>query len=184
MFSVDDPMIRHQWTVSLRRQIDTAASSMTASISTLSVGAPKFHFKVLQETLLGPDASSAPPPAALEQGAPPPDVDSPNESPSRFSSERCRSVASVRKGNGQLNGSAHTRSKSRSQMYHQHGDGQDGAGAQLQRVREARLGHRRRRPGKSFAFDHEQPSRTVRTVRQIGGLGSGKRSGPCPSPKL
>jgi hypothetical protein len=168
MFSVDDPLIRHQWTVSLRRQIDTASSSMTASTRSLPAGAPKFHraaestaFKVLQETLLGPEASLVPPPAAIDKALHrlASTRHSSNGSPSRFSSEQYRGLA-LR--NSQLNGSALIRSKSRSKVYHQHG-----AGKLELELSHSEYDNRNSedtdnddRADSAFVLEHDHPSRT------------------------
>ncbi|KAJ7770147.1 hypothetical protein DFH07DRAFT_735814 [Mycena maculata] len=134
MFSVDDPLIRHQWTVSLRREIDSASSIASTSLSQTSPGTSKFHraaeivaFKALQQTLMGADTLSAAPPAAIHSalqrlnsnGSPrslngggafrfPPDQRTALENPSKDS---------------RLN--SHIRSKSRSKVYHRHGAGRN-----------------------------------------------------------
>ena len=114
MFSVDDPLIRHQWTVSLKRQIDIAQANR---MSPASVGAQKFHraaeriaFKVLQEALMNPD-----PQGLLARAASP-------RSPyvSVFSNEQ-RHALRPDFQNGKRD--SHVRSKSRSQVYHKHGAG-------------------------------------------------------------
>ncbi|KAF8893839.1 hypothetical protein BD779DRAFT_1669368 [Infundibulicybe gibba] len=73
MFSVDDPLIRHQWVVSLTRQIDQATASMSNSLGS-SPGASKFSraaqgvaFKILQETLIGKQSSSVAPAAVIQK---------------------------------------------------------------------------------------------------------------------
>ncbi|KAG7098683.1 hypothetical protein E1B28_000597 [Marasmius oreades] len=65
MFSVDDALIRHQWTVSLRQHVDNSISA--AATSSASPGPSKFYraaenvaFRVLQEILIGPAACSGP----------------------------------------------------------------------------------------------------------------------------
>jgi len=129
MFSVDDPLIRHQWTVSLKRQIDEALSSTTASSATL--GTAKFHraaertaFKVLQETLIGPEGSSGPPPPssidkALNQlTTSPRNPYGPKDSRSAFAKEQRNSAQTTLR-----NHDWHRRSKSRSKVYHKQGAG-------------------------------------------------------------
>ena len=114
MFSVDDPLIRHQWTVSLKRQIDI---TQAYHLSPASVGAQKFHraaeriaFKVLEEALMNPD-----PQGLLARAASP-------RSPhvSVFSNEQRHAMRPDFR-NGKHD--SHVRSKSRSQVYHKHGAG-------------------------------------------------------------
>ena len=115
MFSVDDPLIRHQWTVSLKRQIDIAQAN---HFSPAFVGAQEFHraaeriaFKVLQEALMNPD-----PQRPLTRSASP---RSPYVS-SVFANEQRHALQSdLRNGNR----NSHVRSKSRSRVYHKHGAG-------------------------------------------------------------
>uniref|UniRef100_A0A0W0FH86 SEC7 domain-containing protein n=1 Tax=Moniliophthora roreri TaxID=221103 RepID=A0A0W0FH86_MONRR len=121
MFSVDDPLVRHQWLVSLRRQIDIAASSVPIPLSSAAPGAQRLNraieiiaFKVLQETLIGQEAC-APGPARVMEEAIQRLNTSFNGSP-RLGSDRSPS-------RGQANGSRiaaplHIRSKSRSKVYH------------------------------------------------------------------
>ncbi|KAH9176580.1 hypothetical protein EDB89DRAFT_2112571 [Lactarius sanguifluus] len=111
MFSVDDPVMRYNWTVSLKRQIDI-----------VSVGSSPFHraaeqiaFRVLQETLI--------PPLSTNRGTPP------------FASQYFPTQVLVqplsprRNTRPHANGKEtpplphHVRSKSRSQVYHRHGPG-------------------------------------------------------------
>jgi hypothetical protein len=131
MFSVDDPLIRHQWTVSLKREIDAAISSTTTNSA--SLGTSKFHraaertaFKVLQETLIGPAGSSGPPPPSSIDEAlnrltmSPRTPYSPTDAHSVFAKEQRRGVQTmIRNGNRD----SHMRSKSRSQVYHKQGAG-------------------------------------------------------------
>ena len=131
MFSVDDPLIRHQWTVSLKRQIDVASSSTTANSE--SPGTSKFHraaertaFRVLQETLIGPEGSYGPPPPSSINKAldrltmSPRSPYSPIDAHSVFAKEQRRG-AQVLARNGVRD--SHIRSKSRSQVYHKQGAG-------------------------------------------------------------
>jgi hypothetical protein len=122
MFSVDDPLIRHQWTVSLKRQIDKSSSSTTGSSA--SLGTSKFHraaertaFMVLQETLIGPECSSGPPLSPVGKTLDPLPV-SPR---TPYGPKDQRRGPQVTVNNGVRN--SHVRSKSRSQVYHKHGAG-------------------------------------------------------------
>jgi hypothetical protein len=128
MFSVDDPLIRHQWTVSLKREIDAAISS--AAVSSASLGTSKFHraaertaFKVLQETLIGTAGSSGPFPSSVDKALDrltmsPRTLYTPVDTHSSFDQRR---GAQTMARNGHRN--SHVRSKSRSQIYHKQGAG-------------------------------------------------------------
>jgi len=102
MFSVDDPLIRHQWTVSLKKHVDDTTASSGNSMSSSTSSSRFYHaaelvaFKVLQETLIGKEASATA--SVFSDGGP--------YSPSPHSGTR-----------GLRLGSAHVRSKSRSQVY-------------------------------------------------------------------
>jgi len=118
MFSVDDPVMRHNWTISLKRQIDIVSAGQQAQVT----GSSPFHraaeqvaFRVLQETLIPPQS------AECDNPRPP------------FSSQFFSTLARARplspphnrleaNGNG-TSPSSHVRSKSRSQVYHRHGPG-------------------------------------------------------------
>lgn len=116
MFSVDDPLIRHQWTVSLKQQIDLASSSsgptMNPSPSILQKALEKVAFRVLQDTLIGSEEGSH---AELFPSA----VD--------HALARLNGSTPIGNGNGYLSArpasNLHRRSKSRSQVYHRHGAG-------------------------------------------------------------
>ncbi len=112
MFSVDDPVMRYNWTVSLKRQIDIASAGQQAQ----AVGTSPFHraaeqiaFRVLQETLI--------PTPSADRGIP------------LFSSPFVRPLSLKRNDRPHANGketwppSHHVRSKSRSQVYHRQGPG-------------------------------------------------------------
>ncbi|KAI0656538.1 hypothetical protein C8Q70DRAFT_921270 [Cubamyces menziesii] len=125
MFSVDDPLIRHQWAVSLKRQIDIATAlaqrQPQASGSSTSRAVEALAFKVLQETLIAPEDGGAsygtPFPSAVEQAL---------ARLNGASRSRSGSLSSAYGGNGgqYRNGAAaHVRSKSRSQLYRRHGPG-------------------------------------------------------------
>ncbi|EKM54123.1 uncharacterized protein PHACADRAFT_257745 [Phanerochaete carnosa HHB-10118-sp] len=115
MFSVDDPLIRHQWVVSLKRHIDIASARppvAEASGSSLKVkGAIEaVTLRVLQDMLINSNESS-------HSGLSPSAVDHALAKLTRNASPY---------GNGFLNASPsnlHRRSKSRSQVYHRHGAG-------------------------------------------------------------
>ena len=117
MFSVDDPLIRHQWTVSLKRQIDIASTAQ-ARPST-SRAAEALAFKVLQDTLITPEEgfdSYATPLSPIDQAY------------ARLNGNRSRSGSVTnalgRSGSRRLGVPAsHVRSKSRSQLYRQNGAG-------------------------------------------------------------
>ena len=115
MFSVDDPLIRHQWALSLRRHVDQASASFTSS----SAGSSKFRraadklaFRVLQETLIGSPPTPIPH-ASKRLG------DS-----FHLGHSTSPRVSADRPHNGLLP-SSHTRSKSRSKLYHRHGAGKN-----------------------------------------------------------
>ncbi|TFK44780.1 hypothetical protein BDQ12DRAFT_594313 [Crucibulum laeve] len=63
MFSVDDPLIRHQWSVYLKRQItkvnerDAVIVPSSPQASKIFRASEKVAFKILQEVLIGPFAS-------------------------------------------------------------------------------------------------------------------------------
>ncbi|KAI0633900.1 hypothetical protein C8Q77DRAFT_822680 [Trametes polyzona] len=127
MFSVDDPLIRHNWIVSLKRQIEiaTTASQVEAgSSSSTSRAAEALAFKVLQETLISPEdggsAYAVPYPSAVAQAL---------ARLNGASRSRSGSVSSSFGASGQHRQSrpegpsAHVRSKSRSQLYRRHGPG-------------------------------------------------------------
>ncbi|KAI0360829.1 hypothetical protein OH77DRAFT_1446007 [Trametes cingulata] len=129
MFSVDDPLIRHQWTVSLKRQIDiaTTAAQTQAHSSGLLINpaAEALAFKVLQDTLISPEdggssyLSSYPSPVeqalARLTGA--------NRSRSGSVSSSYGNGAGAQR-RSRLDGlPVHVRSKSRSQLYRRHGPG-------------------------------------------------------------
>ena len=119
MFSVDDPVMRHNWTVSLKRQIDIASAGQqeqAESASPFHRAAEQIAFRVLQETLIpSPSAgwSNSRPPFSSQYFPPQPRV--------RPLSPRRGSLPNT---NGKVTlQSAHVRSKSRSQVYYRHGLG-------------------------------------------------------------
>ncbi|KAI0063594.1 hypothetical protein BV25DRAFT_395576 [Artomyces pyxidatus] len=128
MFSVDDPVIRHNWTVSLKRQIDIATTNeaQRAGPSRFKRAAEQTAFRVLQETLIPTPGDET---VEWENGR---RVRTP-ASPSPLPESRHVSLHSSARGppasprrNSRLDGvspSPHVRSKSRSQVYHRHGPG-------------------------------------------------------------
>ncbi|CAL1707433.1 unnamed protein product [Somion occarium] len=106
MFSVDDPLIRHPWTVSIQRQIDIAGSQAGQASKPLRA-AEQIAFRVLQDTLIGSDVES-------------------HQSPVDEAFERLTGEASTNPSSRRApldKSPAHARSKSRSQVYHRHGAG-------------------------------------------------------------
>ncbi|KAH9034827.1 hypothetical protein EDB85DRAFT_2073544 [Lactarius pseudohatsudake] len=101
MFSVDDPVMRYNWTVSLKRQIDIVSAGQQAQ----AVGSKQIAFRVLQETLI--------PPLSTNRGIPP------------FASQYFQTQALVQPLSPRQTPPLphHVRSKSRSQVYHRHGPG-------------------------------------------------------------
>ncbi|KAJ4498072.1 hypothetical protein C8R41DRAFT_819231 [Lentinula lateritia] len=104
MFSVDDPLIRHQWTVSLKKHVGETTTSSVTSMSSSSSPSSRFYraaelvaFKVLQEALIGKNALRGTNSSEFD--------DSVLQSPS---------PSGVR---GLRLGPSHVRSKSRSQVY-------------------------------------------------------------------
>ena len=119
MFSVVDPVMRYNWTISLKRQIDIVMAGQQAQIT----GSGPFHraaeqvvFRVLQETLIPPQSA---------------ECDNPHSpSPSQYFSShaRARPLSPQINNHPDVNGKgtlplSHVRSKSRSQVYHRHGPG-------------------------------------------------------------
>ena len=119
MFSVDDPVMRYNWTVSLKRQIDIVSAGQQAQ----AAGSSPFHraaeqiaFRVLQETLI--------PPLSADRGNPPfASQYFPTPAPVRPLSPRRISPADTTSGKETPPPSHHVRSKSRSQVYHRQGPG-------------------------------------------------------------
>lgn len=124
MFSVTDPVVRHEWAVSLKREIDAsvAATDHPYNISWPNPQTARFYkasynmsFKVLQDTLLNPSAflgNSNPFPSKVDHAL------------ERLTSglhTRDQSKTSVRLGVDRP--SEPVRSKSRSKVYHRHGPG-------------------------------------------------------------
>jgi serine/arginine repetitive matrix protein 2 len=108
MFSVDDPVLRHQWAASLKRQVEIASSNYTTLVT--DTGTTKFHlgaeavaFRVLYESLLCDEFGRNARPLS-----PPPQSPSTNGTLHRFDQQQQRSFGAY----------LHARSKSRSQWYH------------------------------------------------------------------
>ncbi|KAH9944684.1 hypothetical protein B0H21DRAFT_709530 [Amylocystis lapponica] len=129
MFSVDDPLVRHQWAVAIKRQIDLSLLHSTnpigQSITETQSVCESLAFKILQDTLISPDeADSYPEPplspidqtlARLNGSHPSRHVPNGSTSSARNGNTSPSPVPGSRR---QLNGSKlHTRSKSRSQVY-------------------------------------------------------------------
>ncbi|KAI0915796.1 hypothetical protein AcW1_003703 [Taiwanofungus camphoratus] len=129
MFSVDDPLIRHQWAVSLKRQIEFSATSDAAGPSSKTQKVTEdMAFRVLQETLISPEDEYPPVPLSPR-----------DQALARLTGSRHRpngSISSNQGGTGAQSvtgtssprrlvrdSSSHARSKSRSQIYHQQGAG-------------------------------------------------------------
>ena len=131
MFSIDDSVIHHNWRISLKRQIEAASSSTTTLHAFFA--SSKFHpaaestaFKVLQEVLLGPELISPKPPAsaidkALQRLTS--SRRSSNGNSKRFSAEQRRAGVASHNSRPNGDGTMHTRSKSRSEVYHRFGAG-------------------------------------------------------------
>jgi len=108
MFSVDDPVLRHQWVASLKRQVEIACSNYATLVT--DTGTTKFRlaaeavaFRVLYESLLCDEfgrntRSLSSPPQSL----------SINGTPHRLDQQQQRNFGAY----------LHARSKSRSQWYH------------------------------------------------------------------
>ncbi|KAK7053397.1 hypothetical protein VNI00_004023 [Paramarasmius palmivorus] len=122
MFSVDDSLVRHQWLISLRRQIDNASSSVPAPLSSGAPGMQRLDraieimaFRVLQETLIGQEAYTPPGPArVMEEAIQRLNNTGFNGSP-RLGLDRSPSRGQT---NGRGPAPLHIRSKSRSKVYH------------------------------------------------------------------
>ncbi|KAI0743334.1 hypothetical protein C8Q80DRAFT_1180359 [Daedaleopsis nitida] len=113
MFSVDDPLIRHQWTVSLKRQIDFASVPPVAAGPSTSPAAEALALKVLQDTLTSGDDGSS---SSASHAVPLSPVD---QAYARLNGGVLGRIGSRRLGVP----AAHVRSKSRSQLYRHNGAG-------------------------------------------------------------
>ncbi|KAI0051205.1 hypothetical protein FA95DRAFT_1554782 [Auriscalpium vulgare] len=121
MFSVDDPVMRHNWTVSLKRQIEiaTTTEAQRAGPSRFTRAAELTAFRVLQETLVSKPGDEFEDLRAYRYPS------SPSPLPSS-GSPAPRPTYGVTRRNSRINGfstSPHVRSKSRSQVYPRHGPG-------------------------------------------------------------
>ena len=108
MFSVDDPVLRHQWAASLKRQVEIAASNYATLIT--DTGTTKFNlaaeataFRVLYESLLCDEFGRN-----TRSLSPPPQSPPTNGTLHRFDQQQQRNFGAY----------MHSRSKSRSQWYH------------------------------------------------------------------
>ncbi|TFY63718.1 hypothetical protein EVJ58_g3082 [Rhodofomes roseus] len=135
MFSLDDPLMRHQWSVSIKRQIDIVASTVSpaeasGSSSKTYRANERLAFRVLQETLNSSDDEDAVPASPIDQalarlnGAPSP-WHAPHGSTSSGRGALNGSYGTGRPSPGHIGNGAspHVRSKSRSKVYHRHGPG-------------------------------------------------------------
>ncbi|KAH0827518.1 hypothetical protein J3R83DRAFT_4231 [Lanmaoa asiatica] len=120
MFSFADPLVRHEWATSLKRLTDASINVSSAGPNASPFQArfaraiSDIVFRVLQETLIGPEASSAP------------------QSPEKLNGALKRlNAASNSRHDSQFSLSSRditgpsdlVRSKSRSKVYHHHGPG-------------------------------------------------------------
>ncbi|KAF7315611.1 SEC7 domain-containing protein [Mycena indigotica] len=127
MFSMNDPVIRHEWVGALKRHIDSASSSISSASA--SHGTSRFHrateiiaFKTLQQKLMGSQTTTGASPAAIRSA-----LQRLNSNPS---SPRPLNGGTFRFPDMEhpVNKPAyHVRSKSRSRLYHQQGPGQNEA---------------------------------------------------------
>ena len=105
MFSVDDPVLRHQWATSLKRQVEIATSNFAlvtdAGITKFHLAAEAVAFRVLYESLLCDEFGRN------TRSLSPPPQSPPVSGTVRFD-QRQRSFGTY----------LHARSKSRSQWYH------------------------------------------------------------------
>ncbi|KAH8078041.1 hypothetical protein BXZ70DRAFT_688395 [Cristinia sonorae] len=126
MFSVDDPLIRHQWTVSIKRQIDIAATTVVSTLKSVEASgqSAKTHraseamaFRVLQETLISSeeDGTSAIDDALARLNGSPSYAD--------YLQDGAFGSSGVYRQSRSDGSPFHARSKSRSQIYHKHGPG-------------------------------------------------------------
>jgi serine/arginine repetitive matrix protein 2 len=109
MFSVDDPVLRHQWVASLKRQVEIACLQLRDA-GHGRTGTTKFHlaaeavaFRVLYESLLCDEFGRN-----TRSLSPPPQSPPTNGTLHRFDQQQQRSFGAY----------LHARSKSRSQWYH------------------------------------------------------------------
>jgi serine/arginine repetitive matrix protein 2 len=111
MFSVEDPVLRHQWTVFLKQQVDACMAHASGSPGSPSRAAEDTAIRVLQETLMFSDTT----PDTTSNGA--------LSKLSSFGSNGSLQQSSFWIEDG-AQSRGHARSKSRSQLYEQHGAGQ------------------------------------------------------------
>ncbi|KAG6915460.1 hypothetical protein DXG01_011364 [Tephrocybe rancida] len=116
MFSVDDSLLRHQWAVHIRRQMEKVAQSAKADTSKFHRAAEVMAFSILQDTLLGPPLTpiAGPLQKHSSRGVYPLNLNG----GSRFPQDRAGAGP-----NGSQLATLHVRSKSRSKVYHKHGAG-------------------------------------------------------------
>ena len=111
MFSIDDTIIRNEWATSLKRHIDLACgASLLPEASKFYAAAEATAFKVLQDTLMGSSRTPA----------------------SYYPLNNSYSNGAATPPTGSSTEPLQIRSKSRSKVYHRHGEGKN----------EGELGHR------------------------------------------
>lgn len=123
MFSFADPLVRHEWSTSLKRLTEVSSNAYPTTAdkgASLSVQA-RFNqavgdivFRVLQETLIGPDTLAAAPTSKPNSTLRP---------PSPRSNSRSGSQMTMSPGESPGPSTDLARSKSRSRMYYRHGPG-------------------------------------------------------------
>lgn len=120
MFSVDDPVVRNEWVISLRRQIEYATVGATTPPASLLnnanaldyfKAAQRISFRVLQETLTGMKASPTHRYKDKVNGLP-------------FTGPNGKGIFEYHEEDGSTR-LGPTRSKSRSKFYHKYGAGKD-----------------------------------------------------------
>ncbi|KAI0081302.1 hypothetical protein K474DRAFT_1672047 [Panus rudis PR-1116 ss-1] len=118
MFSVNDSIVRHEWSASLKRQIDLACAEhgSTGQPSATAKAADVVAFRVLHDALIGPDLEERQRQASVEQA-----FSRLTSSADLYSPHHDRLGASI--DQSQRRSGLHARSKSRSQVYHIHGAG-------------------------------------------------------------
>ncbi|KAH7925547.1 hypothetical protein BV22DRAFT_1195119 [Leucogyrophana mollusca] len=133
MFSVADPVIRHEWSISLKREIETSSNAVIASKITTSSSpqttrfyqaASNTAFRVLQETLISPDSFTATPSASKLGSALQRLVPSANHNRDNSRGATDHTLGTQPSGRVAPSLSSEpVRSKSRSRMYYRHGPG-------------------------------------------------------------
>jgi hypothetical protein len=121
MFSVDDPVVRHQWVVSLKMHVEGATGAMMTPPASLPTNAnaldffkasQRIAFRVLQETLTGVKGSPTHRYKEKVNGLP-------------YAGPNGRNVFEYHEENGASQLASVARSKSRSKFYHKYGAGRN-----------------------------------------------------------